>query len=117
MKSLKTSDPLILKELEDGNWVVRQCTTPFCALGADETIEHQNRAMKVMGALVVSTQHPTALAGYFFTAPMLDEISENVSSTAEVSAKQERVQKPHYEYKNELNRENNATRKLSTELK
>lgn len=50
-------------------------------------------------------------------APALDEISKQVSSTTGVSVKQETVQKPHYESKNVLNRENYAIRKLSTDLK
>jgi hypothetical protein len=29
---------------------------PFCALGSDEALEHQNRAMKVVGGLVGITQ-------------------------------------------------------------
>ena len=86
MYSLQKTDPDIWKEFENGNWVVHQTKTPFCALGADEALEHRNRAMKVVGGLVGITQHPHALARYFLTSPELQRITqETLQMTAMVN--------------------------------
>lgn len=34
------------------NWVVNKFNVPFCALGLDETLEHENKQMKVLIGLV-----------------------------------------------------------------
>ena len=65
MASLKVSDPDIWRKFEKGNWVVNRSATSFCALGSDEALEHQNRALKVTGGLVGITQNPRALARFF----------------------------------------------------
>ena len=111
MKNSKTFYPSIWKEFEEGNWVVKKSITPFCAVGADEALEHQNRAMRVTGGIAGITQQPSALARYFLTAPVLEEISKQVSSIPGVSAQQEVDQKPHYESQKILNKEDNAIKK------
>ena len=59
MEELSKSDPDILKEFENGNWVVnKNSESSFCALGADHAHEHVNRSMKVTGGLLGITQNP-----------------------------------------------------------
>ena len=74
MKSLQILDPAVWEEFQRGNWVIRKSEIPFCALGADEALEHENRSVKVAGGLVGITQHPKALAKFFLTAPELQRI-------------------------------------------
>jgi len=53
MSSLKASDPEIYEEFIQGNWVVnKNAEVPFCAVGADNVLEHKNRSMKDSGGLV-----------------------------------------------------------------
>jgi len=53
MSSLKASDPEIYAEFIHGNWVVnKNAEVPFCAIGADNALEHKNRSMNVSGGLV-----------------------------------------------------------------
>ena len=82
MYSLKETDPDIWNEFEQGNWIVHRTKTSFCALGCDEALEHQNRAMKVVGGLVGITQHPHALARYFLTAPELQRVAQETLQMA-----------------------------------
>ena len=56
-----------------GNWVVNKSATPFCALGSDEALEHQNRALKVTGGLVGITQNPSALPRFLLSAAQLNK--------------------------------------------
>ena len=49
----------------NGNWTVNRSKIPFCSLGCDEALEHQNRTMKVVGGLTGITQQPRALARFF----------------------------------------------------
>lgn len=55
MKSLKTTDPDIEAEFQNG-------MVPFCGLGADKALEHVNRSTKVSGGLVGITLNPSARA-------------------------------------------------------
>ena len=42
MKSLKTTDPDIEAEFQNGNWVVnKNALVPFCSLGQDNTLEQR----------------------------------------------------------------------------
>ncbi len=49
--TLKGTDPDIWEEFPDGNIVVNQSTLSLCAVGAEHSIEWQNRWMKVHGGL------------------------------------------------------------------
>ena len=50
MQMLPDTDPEIHEEFQQGNWVVnKNANTAFCALGADNALEHINRSMKVSG--------------------------------------------------------------------
>ena len=72
MKSLKTTDPDIEAEFQNGNWVINKNEmVPFCALGADNALEHVNRSMKVSGGLVGITLNPSARAKFFLISPEL----------------------------------------------
>jgi len=73
--TLKKNDPVLWQEFED--WAVSRSKTLLCSLWADEALEQQNRAMKVTGQLVGTTQNPNALARYFLTAPVLQRISSD----------------------------------------
>ena len=86
MQVLPESDPEICGEFLDGNWVVnKNPNTPFCALGADNALEHINRSMKVSGGLVGTTLNPSAQAKFFLIAPELARLSEKAKSMAGIS--------------------------------
>lgn len=71
-KSLKSTDPDINAEFQNGNWVVnKNSNVSFCGLGADNALEHTNRSMKVSGGLVSITQNPSARAKFFLITPEL----------------------------------------------
>ena len=41
MHMLKETDPVIYEEFKQGNWVInKNSSVPFCALGADNALEH-----------------------------------------------------------------------------
>ena len=52
----------------------------FYALGADEALEHENRAMKVLGGLVNITQKKPALTRFFLTSPELSRLTAEAKS-------------------------------------
>ena len=88
MKSLQNSDPDIYSEFEDGNWVVnKNSLVPFCALGADNALEHINRSMKVNGGLVGITLNPSARAKFFLIAPELARLADQAKDMAAVTSK------------------------------
>lgn len=48
VSSSKASDPEIYDEFTQGKWVVnKNAEVPFCTIGADNALEHENRSMKV----------------------------------------------------------------------
>lgn len=71
MKEVKRTNPAVWEQFQKGNWVVRKTQASFCALGADEALEQENRTLKVSGGIVGITQHPKALARYFLTSAEL----------------------------------------------
>ena len=88
MKSLKTTDPDIEAEFQNGNWVVnKNALVPFCSLGADNALEHVNRSMKVSGGLVGITLNPSARAKFFLISPELARLAEEANDMAGVSTK------------------------------
>ena len=85
MDSLKTTDPDILQEFLQGNWVVNKNEeVPFCAIGADHALEHINRAMKVSGGLVGITLNASARTRFFLIAPELARLSSEAQELAGV---------------------------------
>ena len=67
MQVLPESDPEIYGEFLDGDWLVtNNPNTPFCALGADNALEHINRPMKVSGGLFIITLNPSARVKLLF---------------------------------------------------
>lgn len=94
MNALKISDEDLWNELKRGCWVVNRNQIPFCALGADEALEQQNRKLKVLGGLVGITQKPATLARFFLSAPELTRISEE----AETSMFNQKIVTPSYHH-------------------
>ena len=94
MKSLKTTDPDIEAEFQNGNWVVnKNALVPSCGLGADNALEHVNRSMTVSGGLVGITLNPSARAKFFLISPELAQLAEEANDMAGVSTK---LQDQHY---------------------
>ncbi|XP_015770587.1 PREDICTED: uncharacterized protein LOC107349002 [Acropora digitifera] len=86
MASLEASDPSIHQEFMNGNWVVNKNNrVSFCAVGADNALEHLNRSIKVSGGLVGITQNESARAKFFLIAPELARLSSEAKSMAGVS--------------------------------
>ncbi|KAK3753092.1 hypothetical protein QZH41_010830, partial [Actinostola sp. cb2023] len=76
MKALPNTDPEIYAEFQNGNWVVnKNPRVAFCALGADHSLEHINRSMKVTGGLVGITLNTSARAKFFLIAPELARLA------------------------------------------
>lgn len=83
MQKLQQSDPEIYEEFLKGNWVVNKNPhVPFCALGADNALEHINRSMKVSGGLVGITLNPSARTKFFLIAPELARLAEEAKEMA-----------------------------------
>ena len=83
MQKLQQSDPEIYEEFLKGNWVVnKNLHVPFCALGADNALEHINRSMKVSGGLVGITLNPNARTKFFLIAPELARLAEEAKEMA-----------------------------------
>ena len=86
MEVLPTSDPELYEEFLTGNWVVnKNQESAFCAVGADNALEHLNRKMKVSGGLVGITLNPNARVKFFLIAPELSQLSDQAKSMAGVS--------------------------------
>lgn len=75
MENLESEDPEIWKQFMEGNWVVNRSLVPFCALGADEALEHQNRKLKVRGGLVGITLNENARNRFFLANSELTRIA------------------------------------------
>ena len=71
MRKLETSDPATWKALEDGDFCVTKSSIPFCSIGPDHGIEHENRTMKVIGGITGITQNEATLDNFFLIAPEL----------------------------------------------
>ena len=57
----------------------------FCAIGADNALEHQNRSMKVSRGLVGITLNESARTKFFLIAPELARLAEEAKSMAGLS--------------------------------
>lgn len=88
MEVLKNTEPDIYQEFQKGNWVVnKNGKVSFCAVGADNALEHINRAMKVSGGLIGITLNPAARKKYFLIAPELARLAEQARQMAGASSK------------------------------
>ena len=58
-----------------GNFCVNKNDIPFCAIGPDHAIEHENKTMKIQGGLKGLTQQPAAMARWFLIAPELSRLA------------------------------------------
>ena len=88
MKMLPETDPEIYEEFQQGNWVVnKNSCVSFCAVGADNALEHVNRSMKVSGGLIGITLNPNARTKYFLIAPELARLAEKAKQMAGTSPK------------------------------
>lgn len=103
MHSLRTSDPCIWDEFQQGNFCVNKNMIPFCSTGVDHAIEHVNRMMKVKGTLSGITLKPGARARFFLVAPVMSKLSEQVHGIAWSSGN--RRQKHHELSPSVLNRQ------------
>ena len=66
MEIVKETDPEIYQEFQNGNWVVNKNEkVAFCAVGAENALEHVNRSMKVSGGLIGFTLNPSARKVFF----------------------------------------------------
>ena len=60
----------------NGNWVINKNNrVSFCAVEADNALEHLNRSMKVSGGLVGITQGERARAKFFLVDPELAKLA------------------------------------------
>ena len=88
MEIVKETDPEIYQEFQNGNWVVNKNEkVAFCAVGADNALEHVNRSMKVSGGLIGITLNPSARTKYFLIAPELAKLAEEAKLMAGTSSK------------------------------
>lgn len=83
--NLEADDKALFDDLQKGHWAVNKSHIPFCALGADEALEHQNRKLKVLGGLVGITQHPKALVKFFLTTPETTRLVQEASSLLNIA--------------------------------
>ena len=87
MEIVKETDPEIYQEFQNGNWVVKNnAKVAFCAVGAENALEHVNRSMKVSGRLIGITLNPSARMKYFLIAPELGRLAEQAKLMAGTSS-------------------------------
>ena len=65
----------------------KNAQVPFCAVGADNALEHINRSMKVSGGLIGITLNEAAGTKFFLIAPELARLAEQAKKMAGVSSK------------------------------
>ena len=116
MESLNESDPDIVEEFQQGNWVVnKNSDTSFCALGADHALEHINRSMKVSGGLIGITLNPSARNKFFLIAPELARLAEEAKNMAGLS-RQKKAKEHHNLSTAVLVREERNVKKLTATI-
>ena len=74
MFSLKETDPCIGNYYDKGYFCVNKSTVPNSAIGADHAIEHENRAMKVLGGIKSIANNRLVLERYFLIIPEINSI-------------------------------------------
>ena len=63
--ALKDTDSIIWNNFDKGRFCVNKSTVPHSAIGADHTIEHENRAMKVLWRIKGITNNRLVLEKHF----------------------------------------------------
>jgi len=82
MVKLKETDPEIYEEIQQGNWVVyKNSSVSFCAIGADNALEHVNCSMKVSYCLIGITLNLNAQMKHFLIAPELARLAEQAGTS------------------------------------
>ena len=74
MFSLIETDPCIWNYFDKGYFCVNKSTVPNSAIGADHAIEHENRAMKVLGGIKGIANNQLVLERYFLIIPEMNSI-------------------------------------------
>ena len=85
MFSLKETDPCIWNYFDKGYFCVNKSTVPHSAIGADHAIEHENRAMKVLGGIKGIATNRLALEQYFFIIPEMNSIADEFCETFNIT--------------------------------
>ena len=90
MYALKGNHPEVWEFFLKGNFSVNKANVPFSAIGADHGIEHENRAMKVMGGIRGLAYDPQALERLFLASPELNTIVEDFSDKYGLKSREEK---------------------------
>ena len=61
----------------NGYFAVNKTSVPFTAIGTDDTIEHENRTMKVLGGIKGIANDINKLDKYFTIAPEINQIIQD----------------------------------------
>ena len=77
MYTLKKDDPVTWDFLENGYFTVNKSDVPFCRIGGDHAIEHENRAIKVSGGIIGFVNNEEALQRYFMIAPEMSVLLDD----------------------------------------
>ena len=59
---------------------------PFCALSANNALEHVSRSMKVIGGMTGITLYPSARNNFFLIAPELARLADQADEMAGMSS-------------------------------
>ena len=78
MKQIESKDSDLWNHFKKGNRVVNKTRIPFCALGSDVALKHENEQTKILGGLVNREQKKQAVTGFFFTFPELSKLFSKV---------------------------------------
>ena len=65
MFSLEETDLCIWNHFDKGHFCVNKSAVPHSAIGANHAIEHENRALKVLGGIKGIANNRLALEQYF----------------------------------------------------
>ena len=85
MFSLKETDSYIWNYFDKGYFCVNKNTAPHSVIGADHAIEHENRAMKVLGGIKGIANNRLALEQYFFIMPEMNSIVDEFCETFNIT--------------------------------
>ena len=87
MFALESESPNVWEFFKQGNFSVNKTSIPFSAIGADHAIEHENRAMKVLGGITGIANNDSALKRHFLIAADMNIILDNFCSEFNISNK------------------------------
>ena len=77
MFSLKETDPCIWNYFDKGYFCVNKSAVPHSAIGADHSIKHENRAMKVLGGIKGTANNRLALEQNVLIIPEIPPLLMN----------------------------------------